>query len=159
MDIDFDLQLKMSLKELKEWYEILPLDIQKAFSFDVQATDSEIKELSDKFNSDDNYFTDYPILLEECLPIIEKLGHTGRIRLIAFLCKKTNSNAPLLFGELIEDDEGGRSRVGVLFIEELHILFEAMRGRFLQAYTDANVMNPALIVARELDSAAIGQTF
>lgn len=152
------MEFVLSNSLLKKWWNKLPDDIRGSFGIDVSATDEEMIDLCQNLN--ETHHSQFPILLDNYYDLIKNMGHCGRIYLIAWISKIAGSEATISISRILNDetDESGegKSRVGVLFLEDLELMAEAMKNRFGEKYADGNIMSSILRTAREFDSMSTG---
>lgn len=131
----------LTKKGLTSWFERLPEDIRDSISSEIPDIPETVPQFCEKLTG--AMPAEYKALVKEHEDLIVGLGRIGRIRLLSFLCANVYPFQAKIFHEIVHgsDDEGsedgGSSKVQVLFIEDIKAFNDAIASRVFKSNTDS----------------------
>ncbi|MFC4235994.1 hypothetical protein ACFOY8_12180 [Thalassospira xianhensis] len=136
------------------WLQKLPEDIREAVLSDG-GTSSEGDGILVSVLRDDVAPSQIPELVREYPQDVRAFGRARRIRLMAWMAKKTYPDSHAVFRKLTgeeEDGSGSNSETGELFLEDIKIFAEVISKRQIQRMASENRLDAVVETAKTLEN-------
>ena len=143
--------LQENSSQLKSWFGKLPDDLQAQLQDDFTDENPAFDAVAPKIAEAD--VPDFKTILEEQADLVEQMGRAARIRLLSHVVAKTYPHLVNEFRELIGENEGEgdgeRTKIQVLFLEDIKVFKEIVAKR---TFTAATTFDTAIVQTAAIEN-------
>lgn len=144
--------LDLSEGSIAAWKSRLPSDVVSALSDSAETASEGSGALTAALAESPAW--QVPEVVRQHPEDVRAFGRARRIRLMAWVARQTFPDCGAVFRRLTEDEEGGSGAgaVGLLFLEDIQALAEAMGPRIARRMTSEAAMDAVVQAAVTLES-------
>jgi len=142
----------ISADTMKAWRALLPDDLKSVIPDDGGGDERRVADLCEALRGAPA--AEWPGLVVQHAEAVREMGRARRIKFLAWVSNQTHRMNPRVFADIVSEDDqaGGRSQTGVLFVEDIRALNEALARRVARRMGDKNTFEMIREASREIEN-------